>query len=235
MQEKNLNIYQKLVQVRKEVKYVQKSGNGYNFQYATEPQILGAIRSKMDELNLFLEVNMDALEPVVCMVIQNKALCKVDGLKATFSFTWTNGDQPDQTITKKMIMQDIEQGIETVGGLLTYANRYFLYKFFSVPTDKDDPDAFNNKIEKTFHSTPDEPVQKAAPLQPLALLKDVLEIENAIEAMITPADPGYKKRALERLQIESFSRMTQYQVEIMRTNIANKIIEINQQKDQKTI
>lgn len=146
IEKKKMNLYQKLIEVRKEIRYIKKSAQGYKFNYATEGQLLAAIRDKMDEMSVFLEIEMLKLEPIECFILKDKQEFKLNGLKAEFEFKWTDAENPTDFIIKKMIVQDVESSIKTVGGLLTYANRYFLYKFFAVATDQADPDAFENNL-----------------------------------------------------------------------------------------
>ena len=127
---KELNIYQKLVEVRKQVEYVQKSAKGYNFKYCDENSILSAIRPEMDKLGIILELDM--LEPTQI----NDKICQVG-----FVFTWINADAPSEQIEKKLYLQGPIGDVQKMGGLLTYANRFFLYKYFNVPTGEMDPDS----------------------------------------------------------------------------------------------
>ena len=159
------NLYQKLVEIRKQVKYMKKAASGYQFKYATEGQILAAIRDKMDELEVFLEIDMISLDNIECCEIKDKKEFKCAGLRATMAFKWTNAENPTDSISKQVIVQNSESCIETVGGLLTYANRYFLYKFFSVATDELDPDAFDNKMKRlgSDRETVYKPASKTAP------------------------------------------------------------------------
>ncbi|MNP04955.1 ERF superfamily protein [compost metagenome] len=39
-------------------------------------------------------------------------------------------------------------GEKGVGKALTYGEKYFILKFFNIPTDKDDPDTFQKKYEQ---------------------------------------------------------------------------------------
>ncbi|XBO86339.1 ERF family protein [Bacillus licheniformis] len=49
-----MNIYQKLVEVRKVVPYLKKSNQGHQYNYTGSSQVVGAIREKIDELGLLL-------------------------------------------------------------------------------------------------------------------------------------------------------------------------------------
>lgn len=176
MEDKKLNLYQKLIQVRKEVVYLQKSAAGFNFKYATEGQLLASIRPKMDELGVFLEMDMISLTAVECTFMKDKQQVAVNGLKAEFEFKWVNAENPNETIVKKLILQEQESCIETVGSLMTYANRYFLYKFFSVATDKDDPDTFENKNKKKENVPTARESRKVETISP----EEAQEIENML-------------------------------------------------------
>ncbi len=175
-----LNLYQKLVQIRRCVEYIQKNADGFNFKYATETQILGAIRGRMDDLNVFLEMDVVCLDPIKCTVMagpkDNKKPLEIDGIKGIYEFKWTNADNPSEYIIKRMIVQDSESDITTVGGLMTYAHRYFLYKFFSVPTDKDDPDTFENR-QKKLAKTDSSEVEHVTPEQ-VTFIESILQLEG---------------------------------------------------------
>ena len=67
---------------------------------------------------------------------------------------------------------------------MTYASRYFLYKSLSVPTDKDDPDAFENSIKGMQGDSPDpefltiEEQKHITSLAPEARLKRIMGMYN---------------------------------------------------------
>lgn len=132
---KKLNLYQKLIEVRKEVIYIKQANEGYKFKYASAPEIIGAIRSKMDELNLLLVPDMT-----------EAGLINVDSkhyFKATISYTWIDADNPeDRLTTSKTYIEDKMTGCQGCGSLQSYAERYFLYKFFQVATGKDDVEKY---------------------------------------------------------------------------------------------
>ena len=54
MSEKGLNIYQKLIEVRKTVPYLQKENSGTQYKYVSSSQTLSSVRQKMDEIGLIL-------------------------------------------------------------------------------------------------------------------------------------------------------------------------------------
>lgn len=156
-----MNIYQKLVEVRKEVPYLQKDAqmtqaNGY--KYNSSSQVIGAVRKRLDELNLLLvtriidkRVTMDTIEFEEVKNGQSKPK------RTTTYFTeldlmmeWVNGDDPTEKITVPWYGQGIDTaGEKGVGKALTYAEKTFFLKQFNIATDQMDVDAFQERVEQT--------------------------------------------------------------------------------------
>lgn len=157
MAEKTRNIYQKLVEVRKEVTYLQKSAQGEKFNYVASSQVLASVRDKMDELGLFLEIEVLDRQVNVRERVQkyqngNEKISYQYEAELDIEFTWINAENPEEKITKKWFSMglDIGDNSKSVGKAVTYAEKYFLLKTFNIPTDKDDPDSFqtNNEMER---------------------------------------------------------------------------------------
>jgi hypothetical protein len=125
------NIYQKLLEVRKQVQYLKKEASGFKYQYVKESQVLSAIRPKMDELGLILELDMMKPESIGENMIN-----------VGFNFVWINCDNPEEKIAKTMYLQCVQGDPKLIGGLLSYVNRYYLTKTFQIATDDLDIDKF---------------------------------------------------------------------------------------------
>lgn len=154
-----MNIYQKLIEVRKEVPYLQKDSQmtqGQSYKYNSSSQVIGAVRRKLDELNLLLitkiidkRVHMDTIEFEDTKNNRPK--------RTTTFFTeldlmmvWVNGDDPTEQIEIPWYGQGIDTaGEKGVGKALTYAEKTFLLKEFNIATDQMDVDSFQNRIEET--------------------------------------------------------------------------------------
>ena len=132
------NIYQKLLEVRKQVQYLKKEASGFKYQYVKESQVLSAIRPKMDELGLLLEVDMMKPEAI-----------GENMLNIGFNFVWINCDNPEEKIAKTMYLQCVQGDPKLIGGLLSYVNRYYLTKTFQIATDDLDIDKFQSNIMDT--------------------------------------------------------------------------------------
>lgn len=149
-----MNIYQKLVEVRKVVPYLQKENKGYQFNYVSSSQVLASIKNKMDELGLLLIPNITSSK--VTADIYDKTDAKGNAKRTVdyfteieIDFTWVNSEKPEEKIMCHWYGQGLDTaGEKGVGKALTYAEKYFMLKFFNIPTDKDDPDSFQEKIDK---------------------------------------------------------------------------------------
>jgi len=143
-------LLRKLVEVRKAVPYLQKSQNGYQYAYVGSSNVLAAVRDKLDEVGLVLFPKIISRE-VTQTVASNKD--KYGNTKNSityftelfFEFTWFDADSGES-----YVVPFYAQGIDTnnekgVGKAMTYAEKYFLLKSFNIPTDSDDPDAFQRK------------------------------------------------------------------------------------------
>jgi len=64
--------------------------------------------------------------------------------KLDMKFTWIDCEtgEKDENFFGANGQNDFEKGF---GSALTYAERYFILKQFNIPTDEDDPDAFQDK------------------------------------------------------------------------------------------
>lgn len=139
-----MNIYQKLVEVRKSVPYLKKEAQGHQYQYTGSSQVLSSVRAKMDELGLMLVSKVLGHN-----LIEGKAAkgSKEFMTELDIEFVWINADNPEETIVCPWYGQGVDSGEKGVGKALTYAEKYFILKTFNIPTDKDDPDAFQEKSE----------------------------------------------------------------------------------------
>lgn len=141
-----MNIYQKLIEVRKSCEYLKKDNSGYQFKYVSSSQTLGTLRAAMDLHGLLL------VPRVICHETRDHETKKGEHeyfTIATMSFTWVNAENPEEQVECPWLGQGLDTGEKGVGKAMTYAEKYFLLKFFNIATDKDDPDSFQKKFDDT--------------------------------------------------------------------------------------
>lgn len=147
-----MNIYQKLIEVRKVVPYLQKAATGAQYKYVSSSQVLAAVREKMDEVGLMLIPSVIANR---VSVTTNAKGAQVYFTELDMEYTWVNAENPDEKVISRWYGQGIDTaGEKGVGKALTYAEKYFMLKYFNISTDADDPDSFQDKVDRTMPSKP---------------------------------------------------------------------------------
>jgi hypothetical protein len=71
------------------------------------------------------------------------------------SYTWVNIDNPKEREVVEWSLYGVQDDIsKALGSGLTYSERYFLLKFFDIPTDDEDPDTKQKKAEENVITKP---------------------------------------------------------------------------------
>jgi len=138
-----LNLYQKIADVKANIDGFTKDTKGYNFSYVSGSQILHRIRTKMIEHNLLL-VPSTSNEKWSTHTYKNKKGNEVIDfvVEMDLIYKWINADKPEEQLEINYHAYGQQSDISQAHGTaLTYAERYFLMKFFNIPTDEDDADA----------------------------------------------------------------------------------------------
>ncbi|TLP91935.1 single-stranded DNA-binding protein [Staphylococcus xylosus] len=138
-----LNLYQKIADVKANIDGFTKDTKGYNFSYVSGSQILHRIRAKMIEHNLLL-VPSTTNEKWTTHTYKNKKGNEIVDfvIEMDLNYKWINADKPEEQLDISYHAFGQQSDISQAHGTaLTYAERYFLMKFFNIPTDEDDADA----------------------------------------------------------------------------------------------
>ena len=143
-----LNLHQKLVEIRKEIDVFTKDTKGFNYSYVSGSQVLAKIQNKMNELGVLLYPKMKGLEYSTFNYQQyNKKTQQMENrtdfvISGEMQYIWQNADNPAEAIVIDWNLYGQQDDIsKAYGSALTYSERYFLLKFFNAPTDDDDPDS----------------------------------------------------------------------------------------------
>lgn len=138
--EQSLTLYEKLLEMQRRVDKVVRDGKNTSdkYDFASDENVLDTFRPLMDELGLLL-------------------IPSVTGSNLHEGTTRSGTARYLTELTVNMVWHDVASGAELtvpwyaqgvdlagekgVGKALTYAEKYFLLKFFHVATKKDDPDA----------------------------------------------------------------------------------------------
>ncbi|HDH6084343.1 TPA: ERF family protein [Staphylococcus aureus] len=154
-----LNLYQKIADVKANIDGFTKDTKGYNYSYVSGSQVLHRIRNKMIEHNLLLvpKTSEENYKQIEVTRFNKKASREVTTsefvVEMKLTYLWINADKPEEQLEVSFYSVGQQDDVSKAHGTaLTYAERYFLMKFFNIPTDEDDADA---KQKKERYTKPD--------------------------------------------------------------------------------
>ena len=151
-----MSIYKKLLKIQQQVKGLSKDKKSHNYDYVTGNKLLSFIKPLMDIEGLLLKQEVLSIDNTRedYKIIAKRWLKDDEGKnyseeyekekseilsKVMMKFTWidTETGEKDENLFGANGQNDWEKGL---GSALTYAERYFLLKYFHIPTDEDDID-----------------------------------------------------------------------------------------------
>jgi hypothetical protein len=146
-----MSIYKKLLEIQKEVIGLGKDKKSNNYEYVTGTKVLDHIKPLMNKHGLILKQEVTSIENVrqdyKTGVGTQYEKAKAEILsKVMMRFTWIDCETGEKDINEFGAngQNDWEKGL---GSALTYAERYFLLKYFHIATDEDDIDNVERKPE----------------------------------------------------------------------------------------
>jgi ERF superfamily. len=198
-----MKIYKKLLTIQHKINGLGKDKATYNYKYVTGDKLLGEIKPMMNDLGLILKQEVLSIENTR-QDYETKNGSKSEILsKVMMQFTWIDCEtgETDVNLFGANGQNDWEKGL---GSALTYAERYFLLKYFHIATDEDDID---NDQRKTSA-----PVQ-VKQVQPML---DIPRLETRLTACTTIDELGKvymsftasEKQATEVLKNELKEKLT---------------------------
>jgi len=154
-----MNIYQKLLTIQQKIHGLKKDTKSFGYEYVSGTKVLNEIKPLMNELGIILKQEvLSCTNQRIDYTVKNGAKSEMFssvGLK----FTWIDCEtgEKDENLFHANGQNDWEKGL---GSALTYAERYFLLKYFHIATDEDDIDN-PNRASKEPVSVPTAPQQQA--------------------------------------------------------------------------
>lgn len=146
-----MSIYKKLLEVQKEIKGLgkdQQSGTGnFGYKYVTGSKVLEHIKPIMNEQGLILKQEIIRVENERIDYTTKNGSKSEMLYKVWQKFTWidTGTGEKDENEFFSAGQNDWEKGL---GSALTFAERYFLLKYFHIATDEDDIDNSDRKAKE---------------------------------------------------------------------------------------
>jgi len=153
-----LNLYQKLLHIQTKINGLGKDKSTYQYKYVTGDKVLGEIKPLMNQLGLILKQEVISIENTRQDYLTAKGSKSEILSKVMMQFTWIDCATGDKDVNSFGAngQNDWEKGL---GSALTYAERYFLLKYFHIATDEDDID--NDQRKTTAPINLNEQVESA--------------------------------------------------------------------------
>jgi len=147
-----MSIYKKLHKIQSQVLGLGKDKAGQNYQYVTGSKVIEHIKPLMNDLGLILKQEVLSIDnerqDYIVGFGTPKERTKSEILSnVMMRFTWIDSGtgEKDENLFGANGQNDWEKGL---GSALTYAERYFLLKYFHIATDEDDIDNPQRKEEE---------------------------------------------------------------------------------------
>ena len=151
-----MNIYEKLAEVRKLVEVMQRDARAYGYNYVKEEDLLAKITVGMNTYGLTLLPGICPGTTEVSPYTYTKTKTVKNGqtydehvneilVSADMTYTWVDNESGDTIVVPWAMVGQQSDASQAFGSGLTYANRYFLLKYFQVATPNDDPDNWRSK------------------------------------------------------------------------------------------
>lgn len=166
----------KLLEIKKRVPYLKPNEKGFGYDYVDPSRVLGVFNPLFNEYGILLEPAIIDSEIITVDVYQDNKMRK-DGDEptkvktevihnVTMEFTFIDVETGERKTIPWMGAgsNGMEQGF---GSALTYAERYFLLKYFNVPVNQDDP----NYYRTTENKKQTAPTKKLTKANTTALIK----------------------------------------------------------------
>lgn len=134
-----MNLFEKLLEMQKKVDGLIKDGKNTSdkYDFASDENVLDRFRPMMDELGLLL---VPAVRDARVHEGTTRSGTARFLTEVFYTMTWRDVES-GETLEVPWYAQGVDlAGEKGVGKAATYAEKYFLLKFFHVPTRKDDPD-----------------------------------------------------------------------------------------------
>lgn len=183
MNNKELNLHQKLLKIADMAGVLQKTKEGYGYKYVPEEDIQAKVTAGLQKYGVMLYTSIVPGTISVTPIHYEKYDPKIKGLKpinevivsAEVTYTWVDVDQPERCLnTTWAIVGQMEDAAQAMGAGLTYGNRYYLMKQLQLATSESDPDDYRSK-QKKAENYEQEVADKAAAEELNKHIKEVVD------------------------------------------------------------
>ncbi len=145
--EKPKNLYQKLLEIQKQVIGLGKDKSALSYKYVTGDKVLSHIKPLMNSLGILLKQEVLSIENTRQDYTTKNGTRSEIHSKVMLRFTWidTDSNEREECLFGANGQNDWERGVPSA---MTLGERYFMLKFFHIATDEDDIDNPERKAQE---------------------------------------------------------------------------------------
>jgi hypothetical protein len=137
-----MNIYQRINNVRKAIKYVQKdkdvsTGKG-SYRAVTHDMVTAMVRSHMVEQGIVCFPALVSSTVATPPAKENNEPAKQIRYEATYDFHFVNEADPSDKITLRIEAHAMDNADKAPGKAISYAKKYAVLKLFEIETGEDE-------------------------------------------------------------------------------------------------
>lgn len=194
------NIHQRINEAKHSMEGFIKDKAGYQYSYVSGSQVLHKLNPELYNhgINITFKTS-DAKYETVNVVVKGKEKTEYV-VSLNVHYTITNTDNSEEKIESTIFaIGQQDDPSKALGTALTYSERYFLMKFFGLPTDEDDADAKEKQ-------------DKYAKVDPKNVEELEKEIENFRELMKSVGTNVSANQVKEELGITNINNLTNKQI-----------------------
>ena len=204
------NIHQRINEAKHSMEGFIKDSKGYQYNYVSGSQVLHKLNPELYKhgINITFKTS-DAKYEAVNVVVKGKEKTEYI-VSLNVHYTITNTDRIEEKIESTIFaIGQQDDPSKALGTALTYSERYFLMKFFGLPTDEDDADARQKREVYAAKAKPEH-------------IKDLKEkIAQAVEI---GGDDASEQKVMQWLRISDYDTVTEAQINPMIKRL-NELIE----------
>ena len=204
------NIHQRINEAKHSMEGFIKDSKGYQYNYVSGSQVLHKLNPELYKhgINITFKTS-DAKYEAVNVVVKGKEKTEYI-VSLNVHYTITNTDRIEEKIESTIFaIGQQDDPSKALGTALTYSERYFLMKFFGLPTDEDDADARQKREVYAAKAKPEH-------------IKDLQDkIKQAVEI---GGDDASEHKVMQWLRISDYDTVTEAQINPMIKRL-NELIE----------
>lgn len=218
--ETKLNLYQKLLEIQKSIVGLGEDAKSFGYKYVSGTKVLSHVKPLMNKYGILLKQEVIDIENERQDYKARSGEKSEILTKAKMRFTWIDVEtgEKDENLFAANGQNDWEKGL---GSALTYAERYFLLKFFHISTDKDDIDnpdrkeSQDNSVSKPAYNKPEQ--KKESPKK----TSDKTAVHN-LDALVKLLQQGNKNA---EAQLINSRFITKEQKDLLKNVLDKKVLD----------